>query len=785
MPYRMASSVIIILFCLVSLCFDALCADPQQYENQMIEQLDIEAANLAPGASFDTNAVTARIKTRKGDFFSQIDFDNDLKSLAQEFDRVEPILNSINGKLYITLKIWPKPIIRSIQWNGNEKVKTKRLQKELGIAAGGVFDRLAFNRAFHKLKAYYVRKGYFEAYLNYHVSLDPVTNEVDVVISIDEGRAGRIKEINFVNFTDKERDELLDVMITKKYNLFLSWLTDEGTYNEDAMQQDQFVILNYLQNQGYADAKVDVKICEAPQNNRITINIIADKGPMYYFGKVTFEGNKLFSDEEIWSQFTFCEGAPYSPDDIRETMGNITAFYGKRGYIDTLVDFEPSLECDQYRYTIHITIEESEQYCVGLIKVFGNCSTQTNVILHETLLIPGEVFNMDKLKKTEEKLRNIGYFKNVNVYPVKSDGPYGLGGNFRDVHIEVEETSTGNFGAGFGFSNVESVFGEFRITERNFNYKGLGCFWRKGCRVLRGGGEYVHINAMIGAKSRKYIVSWTKPFFMDTPWVVGFEIERSNNRYVSKDYEIDATGLLIHGSYQVNQFLRMGLHYRLRDTHVDVTDHVSYLLREEAKNSGLISAAGITLSYDSTDHPSEPTCGFKSRIEEEFAGLAGDHTFLSLAYLNSYYIRVGSKGVIKLRGDVRFIVPMLGTERHDIPIDERIFLGGDNTIRGYRPYKLGPKYPEGDPRGGMSMQLLSAEYSRKLSKRFDAFVFCDAGSLTFGLWDFSEPRTAVGFGFRFKVLENGPPLMLGMGFPLNPRSRGEVKRFFFTIGGRF
>lgn len=756
-----------------------------QYENQVVEKLGIEVLNLPSGVEFDINAVTSRIKIREGDFFSQSDFDNDLKTLAQEFDRVEPILSSNNGKLFITLKIWPKPTIRSINWNGNEKIKSKRLLKELSISTCSVFDRQTFNKAFHKLKAYYVKQGFFEASLYYEITLDAVTNEVDIEICVNEGRAGRIKKIVFSGLDPCEEDILLEMMMTKKYNFFTSWLTDEGTYNEEAIQQDQFTIINYLQNEGFADAQAEIKICEAEENNRIIIHISVDKGELYEIGKVTFEGNKIISDEAIRQQFTFSEGDSYTPDQIRETIRNLSAFYGRRGYIDAIVDFEPRLEGNKPVYSIHLTIEEGDRYCVGLIKVFGNCSTQTNVILHETLLIPGEVFNNDKLEKTEERLRNIGYFKHVNVYAVKSEGPYGLGGSFRDVHIEVEETVTGNFGAGFGISSVESVFGEFRITERNFNYRGLGCFFSEGFRALRGGGEYVHLSAMIGAKSRKYSLSWTKPFFMDTQWVVGLEIEKSSNRYVSKDYDIDASGFTAHGSLQVNQFVRLGLHYRLRNTHVEISRGVSCLLKEEARNSGLISAAGVTLSYDSTNHPNEPTSGFRSRLEEEYAGIWGDHTFVSLAYLNTYFIPVGKCGVIKFRGDARFIVPIFGTRGHDIPIDERLFLGGNNYVRGYRPYKLGPKYPEGDPRGGLSMQFLSLEYSRKLNKRFDGFVFCDAGYLSFDLWAFGELRTSLGFGCRFKVFENGPPLMVGIGFPLNPRSKGDVKRFFFTVGGTF
>lgn len=771
---------------LLCFCFGNLFGQSLQYENQLIENIEIEMMTLAPGACFENSSVTSRIKTRKGDLFSQIDFDNDLKTLVSEFDRVEPALNFIDGKLYITLKIWPKPSIRSISWNGNQKIKTKRLEKELGVAACSVFDRQAFNCAFHKLKAFYVKKGFFEASLDYVLKIDNTANEVDIEICINEGRAGRIKKIIFDGFTRKEESELLETIVTKKYNFFTSWMTEEGTYNEDAVQQDRFTVLSFLQNEGYADASVDIEVCEAKQHNRIVIRIIADKGEVYSFGKISIEGNTLFCTDDILKRFAFDEGDSFSPEAIRTTVRRISESYGRRGYIDAIVDYETRLDCDGRSYSIHFSIEEGEKFCVGLIKVFGNCSTQTNVILHETLLTPGEVFNIAKLQLTEEKLKNIGYFKNVNVYAVKSEGPGGLGAHHRDVHIEVEETITGNFGAGFGFSSVESVFAEFKVTERNFNYKGFNRLFSQGYSALRGGGEYVSINALIGAKSRKYSFSWTKPFFKDTPWIVGFDIERTSNRYISKDYDIEATGGNIHGSYQLNQFLRLGLHYRLRNTFVRLEENrPPEELEKAARNSGLISAAGVSLNYDSTDHPAAPTRGFKSRLEQEFAGLGGDHMFVSMAYLNSYYIRVGSKGVLKLRGDLRFIIPIFGSTARGLPLDERLFLGGDSTIRGYRSYRLGPQFSKDDPEGGVSMQMLTVEYNRMLFKRLDGFLFCDAGSLSMHNLTFSRLYTSVGFGVKIRALDSIPPIVLGMGFPLNPKSNSEVKKFFFTLGGRF
>src|SRR5262249_17638088 len=151
-------------------------------------------------------------------------------------------------------------------------------------------------------------------------------------IAIQEGRAGKIKNIVFCGFTRKEEDEILALMATKTYKLLLSWLNNEGIYNEEAIQHDQFTILNYLHNKGFADAKVRIEVSEAKQCDRIIVTIIAERGEPYYFGAITIQGNTLFSDEEIWNQVTICTGEPYSPEELQETRRYITEFYGRCGY---------------------------------------------------------------------------------------------------------------------------------------------------------------------------------------------------------------------------------------------------------------------------------------------------------------------------------------------------------------------------------------------------------------------------------------------------------------------
>ena len=132
-------------------------------------------------------------------------------------------------------------------------------------------------------------------------------------------------------------------MVTKKYNLFTSWYTEAGTYNEDAIQQDKLTIINYLQNRGYADAEVEINVMESCKTNRIIVTITANKGELYTFGQLSFEGNQIIDDETIDRLFEIRPGDPFSLEGFRETIEAITDAYGRMGYIDAVVDFDPEL----------------------------------------------------------------------------------------------------------------------------------------------------------------------------------------------------------------------------------------------------------------------------------------------------------------------------------------------------------------------------------------------------------------------------------------------------------
>lgn len=801
----MFRSLLICIFFLIEV-YPVFAEERIPLEQQVLDKIDVEVYASCLVSQNDPKLL-ARLKTKQGHYFRQQLLDEDLKLLAQEFDRLEPVLEPVQDGLHLTLKIWQKPQLNSVKVMGNRQIPTKTLQKEMGIVVHQTFDRVAFQEAFAKIQTLYMKKGFFEADLSYEVAENRDKHQVDVTITIREGRSGKIEEISLIGFTPEEERQVLKQMVTKEFNRFTFLFTEDGIYNKEAVEHDRLLVTHSLQNLGYADASVGIRVEKSAKKNRIRVVIEANKGERYSFGTIAFAGNQFLSDPQVEELLLIRTGQPFSHEKVRANANRLQDAYGKHGYIETVVDFQLELVPEKREYNVHFDVEEGDLYRVGLIRVFGNRITQSSVILHETLLTPGDVFNMLKLKATEEKLLNMGYFKHVNAYAAKNNEQTGLDGCFRDIYIEVEEMETGYFNFFFGYSTSEELFGGISLTEKNFNIAGVPEIGGKGLSALRGAGEYVNLNAQIGQKSSNYDLSWTKPHFLDTQWTVGLDLSQSTTRYISNAYDLSTTAFTVRTSYDLNAFLRWGVQYRLKNGSVDLhdissssdrsqsddssssdsdSDSANSSLEEASRIHGLISAVGTSLSYDSTNRPMRPNRGFRSRLLLECAGLGGDHTFLGFGYFNSLYYPVGSRATLKYRADFRFIQPIGNTHVDNMPLDERLFLGGEFEVRGYRPYRLGPQFGHSKvPSGGVSLQYYSIELNRRLTQDVEVFTFFDAASLSEETWEMGRLSASVGYGVYFKLIPSIPPITMGMGYPINPRNHSEVRRFFFSVGGNF
>lgn len=768
----------------------------EEYEGKKIDSIYIKVEPLPPGAPDPAPTIQQTLRIKVGDPFSQNTFDQDLKELTHQYAAVNPIVDTCRDGVSITLIIKEKPKISSIDFDGNAKFKTKKLLKESELKEGDSFTREEIYKAVNKITEMYVKKGYFEVHVDYEIIPQPLTNEITIKFNIREGRVGRINKIIFKGFTSKEESELVYMIQQKRYNLFFSWLTGNGCYRgEEMTDPDTIIITHYLQNNGYADATVKIELVNLPYG-KMGIEIIADKGALYHIGDIEVRGNELFDKEMILQTLPYQSGSQFSTDEIREGSQAIKDdLYGKKGYIETNVQYSLKFRPNEPICDVVYEVEESPQYRVGLIKVYGNQSTQTKVILNHTDIHPCQVFDRTKLKSTQDSLQSMGYFKSVNVYTVSSDCDKALGSSYRDVVIEVSEASTGNVSAFFGLSSSDSIFGGLDLTENNFNHRGLTSWWRDGVSSLRGAGEYFHMRGSIGTKEKNITISWMDPYFNDSLWRLGTDISYSHNDLVSTDYDLHTFGFNLFATYPYSSYVSYGWKTRMKNTMAHIHSSAGEVAVAQEHNNGFVGGFALNVAYDSTNNPFRPSRGIRSMLDGELAGVSRhatdnkDFPFAKFRYINSAYYPLWKSGTLKGRADFQYIVPFFGGRALELPLAERFFLGGEQTVRGYKPNIIGPSFvnptnEDTNPTGGISSNLFSIEYQQNIARPLDAFVFFDAGSIGLEKWEMGTLRMSYGAGVRIDIGRQ-LPVMVGYGVPINPERKDDVKNLFFSMGGQF
>jgi outer membrane protein insertion porin family len=801
----------------------------QVYENATVEKIDIHWENRNNGDSFDASLIQNKLNTKVGSPFSEKLFDADLKTLASEYGRIEPTIKLVGDGVQITIKIWTAPKINTITWEGNSNISTTKLKKTLKTESGSAFQRDAFNKSLTSVKELYIKKGFFESEISYTTTMIENNNGIDITIHVHEGRPGRIERILFNGFTSQEQTSILAKIHTHPFKVLYSLIMGDGYIQEDLLEQDRLTIIQLLQNEGFIDAKIDIQITEAQKAGRVVITITADRGALFHYGTVTFEGNTFFSDEQIEKAFLAHPGETYSPDALQKTVEAIKNLYGRKGYIDARVYYEAQLSIDEPIYNVHFQIEERDTYKIGLIHILGNENTKTHVILRESLLTPGEIFDNARLKATQQRLQNIGYFKDVNVYAIRSQDDLLLGENYRDIYIEVSEQPTGHAGLSFGQGGSSKLFGGFDIIEKNFNFKGVARLSKDGISALRGNGEYLHASIQFGASDRHLGLSWVTPYCFDTNWRVGvdtFYDSMKNLPIIKKDDDkkekdslpkkilhVTSYGASLFASYPISIYWTQALRQRLKHETDKAKKDDSIPNKQPLNNitpfnskTFIISATSASITYDSVDNIAKPHNGFRSILELECAAPPGTVYFLKYSYLNVLYHQLSRHGVLKYKWDVRFIQPIMGTQFEDIPYKERSFLGGEGTVRGYKYRALGPEYPsirksdnaattppkeldfnldlQGQPKGGLSWGVISIEYMHELAPMLDCFIFTDIGTISDKKFTIDLIKASVGCGIRLNFF-NQIPITVSYGIPITKTEEALISRWDWFAGIQF
>jgi outer membrane protein insertion porin family len=806
LPLRKCQGVraLIVALAIAELAFRPALLLAQAADERPVPGVRIERVVIAGNQRVEDEAIRIKLKTRAGSPYEPQLVDDDIRAIYKMgfFDSVRATMDRTAGGWVLTYDVHERPFIRQVRIEGNKKIETEELEGMLRVRPTTILDPQKARQGIVEAKSAYEKKGYLDADIRYETT--PVgENEVDVTFLIDEHDPVRIEHIEFEGNQEFDDSDLKRIMQTGENNI-LSPITGAGNLDREVLKTDTERLTAYYYESGYIDVRVDEPQIERKEDG-LTILIKIDEGEQYTFGTITTAGETLPEiDEAHRERFEAQEGEVFKPSLLREDINALTEEYGNRSY--AFVNVTPATDIDQANRTVNVTytITRGPAVSIDRIEISGNTKTRDKVIRRELELQEQGAFSGTALRRSQDRLRRLGFFEDVNITTRKADTEDKL-----DLIVDVREGNTGAFSAGAGISSGESFLFNVRVSESN----------------LFGRGQSLVFNADFGSIRRNISLSFTEPYFLDTPLTLGIDVfnwELEFDQFTRGGtggglrtlYPFAAMGLdVVHlGPLGDVSLLdtRLGLEYRIEDSEIsNVARSAATVLRAEAGTS-LTSSLIPRVFRDTRNNLLDPTAGSFQDFSVEFAGLGGDSKFLNAQSRARWYIpvwQIPKLGPLTFATGWNFGYGFGYGSDPELPLFERYFPGGINSLRGFEVRSLGPRVdvfeqgkgnddncPFGDNAcgrlirrdviGGSQQLVFNNEMIFPIVQALGVkgVVFCDAGNAflaTKGI-DFGEMRVSVGGGLRW--LSPIGPLRIEYGVPINPQSGDQIQRIQFSFG---
>ena len=715
---------------------------------QRIEQSTVLSyLNLKPGDRLVTTNVNKSLKTLfSTGLFADVSFHREGDTLV--------------------VRVVENPIINRIAFEGNKRLKDEVLQTEVQLRPRVVYTRTRVQNDVKRLLEVYRRSGRFAARIEPKIIQLP-QNRVDLAFEIEEGPETGVHKISFIGNRFYSDSALKDEIITKESRWY-RFFDNSDTYDPDKLTFDRELLRRYYLAGGFADFRVDSAVAELSEDRTgFFITYTLQEGERYKLGKFDVISKiKGLSAEPLLEMIELEEGDWYNADLVDNTVLKLTDAAGQKGY--AFVEVRPVIDRDRENKVINVTFEVNDgpKVYVERIEIRGNVRTLDKVLRREFVLVEGDAFNTAKLRRSKERIKDLGFFKSVEVNNVP-----GSQGDSTVIEVDVEEQSTGELSIGAGVSSSAGLLGEISLRERNF----------------LGKGQDLYLATSIGTAKTAFDVSFTEPYFLDrqlSATVAAFHKQIDNQDSTSSD--LKQTGMRLQLGYDITPVWRQRLRYGLEQQEVeDVDSDASRFIRAAENRKDIISSVGQTISYDTRNSRSDPTDGFIVSMDNDYAGVGGDIFKLDTVVSGAHYYAFSKSVVLKTSAsagyrvniDDPYIVPgmgitMRGFETNGVgPRDKSTndFLGGNTTAQG----TLELKFPLGLP----------DEFGITGSVYTDVGTVYDFEQTDSTVNDDASIRNSVGFGVNWKSPFG--PIRVDFAQALLKEEYDQTEFFSFNFGTRF
>ncbi len=729
----------------------------------------------------DTEAILADLETRAGARLSRDAIRRDLARIYAHgfFDDV--VVRLLDAKEagttgpVVVFEVHEKPTIRKIEYEGNKEIGKDDLKDLLEIRPFTILDLNRVQATAEKFEEKYREKGYFLATVTYRI--DPVPDEaaVDVVFVFDERQKVQVKEIRFVGNDHVPESEIEPFLETREGGWF-SFLTQSGTYVEEALKRDLMRVASVYYDRGYINVKVGQPTVSLSADKKwIYISIPIEEGDAYDVGEYRVGGDLIADESLLASLLKMKSGERFSRTKMIQDIFALQNYYRDQGY--AYVNIAPLTKVDTDAKTLDLTldIDKGQKVYVERIEIKGNTRTRDKVIRREFRIAEGDLYNGTAIQVSKERVTALGFFESVDLEMRPGSGPDKV-----VLEMTVKERPTGTFQVGAGLSSGEGFLVTAQIAHDN----------------LFGRGQSVSLTWQYSSLRNIFQLQFQEPYFLDTRATFAFGAYNTRSDFF--DFIRNSTGGSLTWGYELVDDLRVFGTYTLENV------EVSSLAQGGPSNfygGGITSSLKLSLSYDKRDNRLFPTRGQYQTASVEHAPdwLGSENLFTRYTLVSRWYYPLPLGIVARAKGELGYITG------ENYPISERYYLGGVFSLRGYLLRSISPtvEYASSDdPLGGTSpfriggnKQILfnfELEFPLLPMVGVRGVLFYDMGNAFADDAPFFTDRQhdlplgmfhSVGFGFRW--FSPIGPLRFEWGIPLTPRPEDEAIRFEFTVGNFF
>ncbi len=715
----------------------------------------------------EPETVRSYLRLNPGDPFDPIKIDQSLKSIFATGLFADVTLRRESDALIVT--VVENPIINRVAFEGNDRIESETLEAETDLRARVVFTRTKVQNDVQRILELYRRSGRFAATVDPKV-IELPQNRVDLVFEINEGPVTGIRSINFVG-NRAFSDGTLREEISTSESSFWKILSTTDSYDPDRLTFDRELLRRFYLSEGYADFRVVSVVAELTTDRQgFIVTFTVEEGERYRFGTIDIQTTlRNLDPATLREQLTTEEGDWYDASEVETSIENLTEAVGNIGF--AFVDIRPRAERDRDLLVIDIVydIQEGPKVFVERIDIQGNIRTLDKVIRREFRLVEGDAFNSAKLRRSRQRIQNLGFFASVNV-----DNQPGSAADRTVVTVEVEEQSTGDLTFGAGFSSNAGPLGSVTLRERN----------------LLGRGQDLRVGGTLSGERTQLDLSFTEPYFLDRNLAAGFDAFRITQEQDESSFDESRFGGGLRIGYNYNEHWRHVWRYVIAQREISDVDNSASLVIRDEEGDRTESSIAQELAYDTRDSRFDPREGVLGSISTQFAGLGGNVRFLKTTLSGAYYYPVSEDVTFSLLGDVGNITGI----GEDTRASDRFFLGG-TSFRGFEFAGLGPRDRNTDDAlGGKNFFTATAELSFPLGLPEDLQVRGRAFGIIGSVWDLdndtaavvddeASPRVSVGTGITW--ISPFGPVLIDLALPVVKEDFDNREIISFNFGTRF